>query len=283
MPPRVSTYMSTDVAVVTPSDTLAHARRVMLRHGISRLVVVDERNPSRPIGVLTITDILDALLGRLSSRPIDNILVSEVYTPEPITIERSKTIKTAAILMLRHKVGGLPVVDERGLLVGLITRTDIVRAYSERYKGYYKVSEIMRRDFPKASRTHSVYHIAKMVFAEPSGKVVVVDGDRVVGVITKRDLAFASVPPRHQRGLGFYKVKAVDRYRDKIVSLRVYTIPIAEDIMTPDPITIPPDADSADAASIMVKEGIGILPVVEEDRLQGVLTKLEILEAVARG
>jgi CBS domain-containing protein len=280
VPPRVSSYMTGDVEVVTPTDTLAHARKVMLKRGIGRLVVVDEEDPSRPIGMLTITDIIDALLGRFISRPIDTILVGEVYTPELITIERTRTIKTAALTMLKHKIGGLPVVDEHGALVGIITRTDIVRAYSERYGGLYTVSQIMRRDYPKASPSHSVYHIAKMVFADPSGKVVIVDGERVVGVVTKRDLAFTSVPPRYGRN-GFYKVKAVDRYRDKIVSLRVYTIPIAEDIMTPNPITVNPDVDSAEAASIMIREDIGILPVVVDDRLVGVLTKLEILEAVA--
>jgi len=281
MAPRISSYMTSDVKVVTPSDTLAHARRIMLRHGIGRLVVVDENEPSRPIGMLTITDIMDALLGRLSARPIDSILVGEVYTPDPITIERTRTVKSAAILMLRHKIGGLPVVDEKGSLVGIITRSDLVRAYADRYHGYYKVADIMRRDFPTATKGHSIFHVAKIVMAEPSGKVVVVDGDRVVGVVTKRDLAFANIPPRG-RNAKFYKVKSVDRYRDKVVSLRVYNIPIVEDVMTPDPITIEPDRDSADAAAVMVREGIGILPVVGEgEKLQGIVTKLEILEAMA--
>jgi CBS domain-containing protein len=280
--PRISSYMTTNVEVVTPSDSLAHARKLMLRRGISRLVVVDEEDVTRPIGILTVTDIVEALVGKLSQRPIEAIMVREVYTPDPIVIESTKTIKTAASLMLKHKVGGLPVVGSDGRLVGIITRTDITRAFAERYRGSYKVSDIMRTGFTKAYRGHSIYHVARLLLADPAGKVVVVEEDKPIGVIAKRDLAFASIP-LHERGARFYKVKTLHRYRDKIVGLRIYTVPIAEDIMTPNPITVPLDMDASEAASIMVRENIGVLPVVDEARfIKGVLTKIEILGAVAR-
>ncbi|MEB3816794.1 MAG: CBS domain-containing protein [Desulfurococcales archaeon] len=282
MAPRVSSYMTPDVAVVTPNDSLAHARRIMLRRGISRLVVVDENDNTRPVGVLTITDMVEALLGKHAHRPIESIMVREVYTPDPIVIESTRTIKTAASLMLKHKIGGLPVVTSEGRLVGIITRHDVTRAFAERYRGTYRVSDVMRRDFTRAVRGHSIYHIARLLMADPAGKVVVLDGDKPVGVITKRDLAFASIPLLG-KNFRFYKVKTVDRYRDKIVGLRIYTVPIAEDIMTSNPLTIREEADAAEAADIMVKEDIGILPVVSESgSIKGVLTKLEILEAVAK-
>jgi len=282
MAPRISSYMTTNVEVVTPSDSLAHARKLMLRRGINRLVVVDEEDTTRPIGVLTITDIVEALAGKLSQRPVETITIGEVYTPDPVVIEATKSIKTAASLMLKHKVGGLPVVGSDGRLVGIITRADITRAFAERYRGSYRVSDIMRTEFTKAYRGHSIYHVARLLLADPAGKVVVVEEDKPVGIIAKRDLAFASIPP-HERGARFYKIKAIHRYRDRVIGLKIYTVPIAEDIMTPNPITVPLEMDASEAASIMVKENIGALPVVDEaGYIKGVLTKIEILEAVAR-
>ena len=63
----------------------------------------------------------------------------------------------------------------------------------------------------------------------------------------------------------------------------IYTVPIAEDIMTPNPITVPMDMDASEAADIMVRERIGVLPVTDPiGRVRGVLTKIEVLEAVAK-
>jgi len=51
----------------------------------------------------------------------------------------------------------------------------------------------------------------------------------------------------------------------------------ARDIMTPDPITVTPDASVTDAAKIMVERGIGALPVVEHDRLLGLVTEGDLI------
>ena len=75
--PRVATYMNRSVVVVTPRDTLAHARNLMLRRGISRLVVVEGEEP---VGMVTVSDIIDALLGRFMARPLESIMVSEVMS-----------------------------------------------------------------------------------------------------------------------------------------------------------------------------------------------------------
>ncbi|WP_258556315.1 CBS domain-containing protein, partial [Fischerella thermalis] len=56
------------------------------------------------------------------------ILVQDVMTPDPITIAPDAPISQAADLMLEKRVNRLPVVDETGALVGIITRDDLLRA-----------------------------------------------------------------------------------------------------------------------------------------------------------
>jgi len=276
--------MSSPVITVSLYDSAAHARRLMLKHGVSRLVVVDDEG--RLAGVLTISDLVEAIAERLVSRGLEAILVKEIYTPDPITIEATRSIKTAAQVMLRHKIGCLPVVDFNGDLVGIITRTDLTRAYAERYKGEYKAHEVMRRDFARARRDHSIFYIMKLIMLDPSGKVIVEDNERPVGVIAKRDIAFLTLPRsiimRRSKGR-ILKTKVVDLIKEKVVSLRMYLAPLAEDVMTENPITANLDTDLADIAETMVREGIGVVPIVDNaSRLQGVVSKLEILEAITR-
>ncbi len=284
MAPRVSSYMSSPVLAVRPTDTLAYARNLMLKRGVGRLVVVDSED--NLVGIITLSDISEALVSRFPARTIDSILVEEVMTRDPVTIEASKSVKTAAQVMLKRRIGGLPVVDSSGSLMGIITRSDLVKAFADRYKGKYTVGELMRKTFAKAERGHSIYYISRLIQADPAGKVIIVDeSNRPIGVIAKRDLVFTQIDAAlaSTRGKDRYvKVKTTRRYSDRMVSARVYITPIAEDIMTSDPIVARPGDDAANAASIMLSEGIGVLPVVgEEGEVQGVFSKIEVLGTLA--
>jgi len=91
----------------------------------------------------------------------------------------------------------------------------------------------------------------------------VVDGPRLVGIISERDLFRSSLA----QALG-YGTKAT---RDLMKTLRI------KDIMVPQVITISPETDLKDAVQLMVDKKIGCLPVVEEDRLVGLITETDIL------
>ncbi|WP_292319371.1 CBS domain-containing protein [Caldisphaera sp.] len=284
MAPRISSYMRTPVYAVSPNDSLAYARNLMLKKEISRLIIVNEKEV--PIGILTTTDIIGALFGKNYHKPLDSILVGEVMTKDPIIIEESKSIKSASQLMLKHRIGGLPVVNSDKKLVGIITKTDIVKAYYDKFKGKYKVSDIMRKDFSTALPGHSIFYIARLIEADLTGKVIVVDeANKPIGVITKKDIAYAQIPLSVLMSRGkdrYIKNKVPDLYKEKIISLRMYLVPIAEDIMSPNPLIIKPDEDSSNGAKIMIDENIGVLPVVDNNMLIGIITKLEFMNIVAR-
>jgi acetoin utilization protein AcuB len=54
------------------------------------------------------------------------MLVEDLMTPYPVTVTRQTTVRDALDLFDRHSLGCLPVVDRRGALVGVLTRTDVV-------------------------------------------------------------------------------------------------------------------------------------------------------------
>jgi CBS domain-containing protein len=278
---RVSSYMSSPVYVVRPSDTLAYARNLMLSKDISRLVVVDDY--MKPVGMISITDIANTLVSRPEST-LDEVLVRDVMSVDVKVVEYNKTVKTAAYMMLKYGVGGLPVIDENGELVGVITRSDIMRAFSERYRSVFKVEEIARKDVSIAKRSHSVSYVVKLLNTDPSAKVIVVDDEgRPAGVITRRDIAFLEPLLLARRGREAFTKRRAESplVEGKLTLTRKYLVPLAEDIMTPDPVLAFLGEDAAVASSRMVERRIGCLPVVDENRLlKGVLTKREILLAI---
>jgi CBS domain-containing protein len=91
----------------------------------------------------------------------------------------------------------------------------------------------------------------------------VVDGTRLVGIISERDLFRTSLA----QALGY----GTEATRDLMKKLRI------KDIMVKQVLTVSPETELCDAAKMMVEHKIGCLPVVEDDRLAGLITETDIL------
>jgi acetoin utilization protein AcuB len=122
---QVSERMSTKPTSVTPDDTLAAAKALMDAEGFHRLPVLEE---GRLVGILTERDI------RLHWGYLESTKVDAAMTAEPIFVPPATNIEEAARVLLRHKIGGLPVVD-KGKLVGIITTTDMLKAFLDVVRG----------------------------------------------------------------------------------------------------------------------------------------------------
>jgi CBS domain-containing protein len=127
----VKHWMTRDVITITPDTSLHEAHRLMTEKRIRRLPVIDH---GKLIGIVTLGDVRSAepsAASTLSVWEMNNLLaklkVSEIMTREPTTISQEATISTVAEIMLEKKFSCLPVVDETGKLVGIITESDIFR------------------------------------------------------------------------------------------------------------------------------------------------------------
>ncbi len=120
---KIADVMTSNVITCRPGDTVVDAARKMAQYNIGSVVVVDEKGVI--VGILTEGDIVR----RVVARGLDpsKTLVGDVMTRNPVTIFSDASLAAAADLMKRKGIGHLPVVDEKGRLVGIITRTDIVR------------------------------------------------------------------------------------------------------------------------------------------------------------
>ena len=277
MPPRVSTYMSSPVITASPSDNLAYIRNLMLRHKIGRVVIVED---GQIVGIISKTDFVRMLqIRRRYIRPLDTVLAREIMTSPVHVISYDKSIKLAAYSMLRLKISSLPVIDSSKRLVGIITKTDLVRAYRDKYHGKLKVSEVMITNPPVVERTHSIFYVIDLMTSSDVNRVIVIEGNKPVGIIAPSDIAFYNIEGMVSSRK--YIKRGGISPRGIFSSVRVYVIPIANDVMTPDPLVIHQDEDLANAADTMIKNNIGTLPVIDDKgRLVGLVTKREIVKAI---
>lgn len=131
---RVRDLMTTAPITVTPSTTVVEAKALMARCHIRHLLVVED---GRLLGILTDRDIRLNLASPATSLSVwelnyllARLTVDQIMTKAVITVDPQADARSAARLMLEHKIGGLPVVDGRRL-VGIVTETDLVRAFAE--------------------------------------------------------------------------------------------------------------------------------------------------------
>ncbi|HWO42717.1 MAG TPA: CBS domain-containing protein [Candidatus Eisenbacteria bacterium] len=128
-PIRVSDWMATKVLTVDIVESLTTARRLMAKHRVNQLPVMDN---GKMVGIVTDRDIRDAyptsmLIGRPKEidRFADAFTVEEAMTHNVFTVRPETPLLTAVALLRRHRIGSLPVLKD-GKLVGIITRSDVL-------------------------------------------------------------------------------------------------------------------------------------------------------------
>ena len=139
---KVRDLMTTDPITTTPDAPLKEAARTMVREKISGLPVMEG---GKLVGIVTEGDflrqeanrdqpyrlsLLEALFGDGGAEPAVET-VGEVMSEPVITITADATVSEAARVMSHRRVKRLPVVDDDGNLIGVISRADVVNAFTK--------------------------------------------------------------------------------------------------------------------------------------------------------
>jgi acetoin utilization protein AcuB len=114
--------MSRDPIAIAPEASIQEAIELMKEHSIRHLPVVD--GEERLVGWVSDTD----LRGVFMASMIEELTVGDVMIADPITVSSTDVLEQAALLITKHKIGGMPVLED-GKLVGIITVVDILEAF----------------------------------------------------------------------------------------------------------------------------------------------------------
>ncbi|WP_406660288.1 CBS domain-containing protein [Methanolobus sp. ZRKC3] len=277
---NVGDIMSSPVYTIAPEENVAHARKLMLKHKISTLVVVENKDM---VGIVTKTDLSKRLAQAepmWRRRPIDKIPVNMVMNDAPITIYPEASIAQAGNLMLENDINALPVVNNA--VVGIITGTDIMK-YVSKLDIDTKISEMMTEDIVFVHRHHTINHVIHEMELNKTNRVIVTDdSNEGVGIITTSNVAL-NIMADNEGKLPSKSIKMARRSSPAGEKNYRYVkeVPlVAEDIMS----ELPPGIDTVDlvveAAKTMLAEHTIGLPVINGDEIVGMISRRDIIKAV---
>lgn len=119
----VSDVMTVHVHVANASTPFKLLARLIAENKVGAIPIVDQQGV--PIGIVSETDLLTTDRWQKHAKA-DGIAASAIMTPVPITVGSGTSLIEAARLMRERSVRHLVVVDERGGIVGIVSRTDLL-------------------------------------------------------------------------------------------------------------------------------------------------------------
>ncbi|HXG52447.1 MAG TPA: CBS and ACT domain-containing protein [candidate division Zixibacteria bacterium] len=158
--------MTPEPVVISADAPLSEARQKMQAGGFRRLPVLSD---GKLVGIVTDSDL------RAHGDAPEGAKVGSVMRAPVLTIRSSATVEEAAQLLIRHKIGGLPVVDD-GKVVGILTAVDILKAFVDVMGASQPASA--RIDFVLEGEEHGLTEASRIVSGE---------GGEILGVGTYRE------------------------------------------------------------------------------------------------
>ena len=262
---NIASIMSPEVFTITPENTLHEAAQVMGEKHIGSLIVMKY---GTPVAIITEGDLLNVVNDGIplerdwihSSPSIYTEKVSKFMSFPLVKICYDHRLTDAARLMIEKRVRRLAVCD-CGHLVGIVTTSDMIGCLPqapETMKIWFEVDHFMSRKVVTADKEMLLEDVAKKMAEKNVGSVIVTSQEEPIGIFTERDLLTRIL----------CKDKTLIEHVGNVCSSPLITAPIGICVHK--------------AAEIMIEKHIKRLPITENDKLVGVLSARDLVEAYAR-
>lgn len=275
-----------EVISVPQSASIKEAADLMVKNKFRRLPITDPGS-GKLRGIITVMDILDFLGGGDKYQIIEkkhdgnflaaiNEPVREIMTRDVEVLSNKNSIEDAVSKMINKEVGAFPIIDSGENIVGIVSERDFAVLLSgiltdETVEDYMTTNPIKTTPGTRVEGATKIMvrnKLRRIPITGEERKTPHPENDKLVGIVTATDV------------LNFFGNNAAF---EKIITNNaddVLTTTI-NDIMTQNVITTNIYTKLGDVCSIMEKEGIGGLPVVMNNELQGIITESDILKAIS--
>ena len=306
---KVRDIMTADPQRVARDTPANEVLRILLPAFFSGLPVVDRAD--RPVGIITQGDLIDrgrmplrlGLLAASADHRREQALASlaaqtagDIMTQPAITISLDRPVTEGVDLMLKNKIKRLPVINENGALVGMLSRLDVfqtiahetphwesIRQREVSVENRRYVADIMRRDTQTVAPDAPAAEVIRIIDTDDIQRVAVVEPDgRFRGLISDRDLlaAFAG------QGQGFWEYlscRLTHRSREACPAdlRRTLQEKTAADVMQTSLVLVGENTSVEEAIRLMVEQRLKRLPVVDADgRFRGMISREGVLRGI---
>jgi CBS-domain-containing membrane protein len=136
-----------------------------------------------------------------------------------------------------------------------------------------RVAEIMQKDVFTISKDASIKECGDLLEKHDVNGMPAVDGDQVVGIVTRADIFKAILPKYSDIYINERYLMDFECIEDRIHKIKELKV---KDLMAPNPLTLDQDTPLVKAGSLMILRGIKQMPVVENGKLLGIITLTDI-------
>jgi len=243
--------MTPDVVTTTPEVSLDDAARIMGEKHIGSLIVTDYKTP---VGIITERDLLSKVLAFglfLTDEKVKGIMS---YPLAEVSV--NATIKEVAQEMMRKK--GRLAVFEAGQMVGIVTSSDLIKSLPDVPETEVKIDDLMTQNVITTNENTSVLNVAKMMGQNRIGSVIITHKGEPFGIFTERDL--------------------LTNFLAKGRALFTEVGPECSQPLN----VIPAGTSVHRAAAAMALKHIRRLPVMKNEKIVGIITARDLVEAYAK-
>ncbi len=259
---------SSKVITVNKDSSVFEALQKMQLNLIKRVVITEG---TKPLGIITERDINRFLKEDKTARAINEIPVKHVMEKNIVLItdDLENDFYQCASKMENLKIGSIILINKNGDLSGIVSRTDLAKAYANLFGGKYLVKDFMSTKIVTCRKSDSLKLVLNLIDQNKISRLVVIDKNgMVVGLISINLLLSNS-----------------DFFTRSISNSRDYLIPsndnvTVSDLLDESLVTINENEDLAKAASLMIKYKISGIPVLDsKEKLIGIISKTDIVKA----
>ncbi|MGH8762405.1 MAG: CBS domain-containing protein [Nitrosospira sp.] len=133
-----------DVVILQRDATILDAAQLMREHHVGDVLVVEERDGARiPVGIVTDRDLVVEIMATGLDPTV--ITVGDIMVPELVTVKESAGVFETVQYMRSKAVRRLPIVDENGMLAGILALDDLLELLSEEFLAIVKLVRVQRQ------------------------------------------------------------------------------------------------------------------------------------------
>lgn len=248
----VGNYLTAFPISVLDNVSLQDAVGFMARRGIGNLIVSNDDGD--PLGILTERDVLKQIVEK---NTFPNIALSEIILTPFVKIDPDTSVQKAAELIISQK-SRLLVFADTDKLVGIITPSDLLRAFRKTYVAP-TLDDVVSKNVCHMAYDESILDVCRVMYEKRIGSVIVDGKDPKHGIFTERDLVFDVLNNKVQldESIELYSSFPLITAKDGILANK--------------------------AASIMASHHIKRLGLTDDEKITGVVTVRDIVDAYQSG
>jgi len=262
------------------NSSLSRVISELLKHNISRLIVTDENSP---VGIITEKDIGLFLLNDDTEKNLDDIPASQIMNPITSVLD-SVDIKACVEIMLEKQIGSLGVSSSKDGLIGIITKTDIMKHYAQTRPGKHKVGDVMTISYLSMNSDHFLSDVVSKMIDEKISRVFLKnENNDPEGIMTFRDLFHVALEQGNSDAVldnSDQSISVVFTRKGFLSDSGFGNTIKAKDVMTKNFESVDFEDDLIIACNAMVKNRINGVGVRINGKLGGVVSKTDILKAI---